>query len=156
MIELIQNWAIGVGTVLVSGLLIKKVIVPQIKNRLTPLITKYLASRLTAALAGGGIDDMAVRQWFQQVTYATVMLAEAKFPDEGMGPDKYKFVFGLITKAIPMAGPILEKHGTTLADAINDAVIQMDQTFKMLIDDNVKLIETLPWTPPKGIVRKPQ
>lgn len=156
MIEAIQGWALGVGVLFGSGILIKKVIVPLIKNRLTPMITNYLATRLTAALAGGGIDDNAVRQWFQQIVAATVILAEAKFPDKGIGPDKFKFVFGLITKAIPMAGPILAKHGTTLADAINDAVIRMDQTFKMLVDDNVKAIEPLPWTPPKGIVRKPQ
>lgn len=118
-----------------------------IKGKLPRLLSKMMGGRLRAALRGDGIADKDVREYVQQITYATVMLAEKKFPNEGMGKDKFEFVFKLLSQSVPWLSGFIKDNGSNLAEVINNTVKEMDAEFQRLISSNKKKIALLPYTP---------
>jgi len=103
-----------------------------LSGHLPKFIAGLVSARLLASLKGAGIKDEDVRKYVQQITYATVVLAEAKFPDKGMGKEKYRMVFELLSKTFPFLAVLLKSQGGRLEELINTTAIEMDKTFKYL------------------------
>jgi len=118
-------------------------------GKIPKFIAQSLADRLAEGLKGAGIEDEDVKKYIQQITYATVVLAEAKFPDKGMGKEKLKLVTELLSNTFPFLSSFLKNHGTHLEELINKTVIEMDKSLLYLTDKykHTSVIAPLPIAP---------
>lgn len=134
---------IGAAGIPFAAWAMKKWMWPWLKKTTPQMLADWIAPRIAAALKGEGINDEDVKEWFEQVTFATVLLAEKKFPDEGMGQEKFQYVFRLIETWAPWAKPFLDSQGTDLSQWINFHVIKMDRVFENAIKKNWKAPQML-------------
>lgn len=145
MLDNIKAWAAGIGVAFVMA----RYVWPYLKKKLPALITGYMGPRLLAAIKGGGSTDNDISLFIKQVTYAVVVLAEAKFPDKGVGKEKFDWVYAQLSLAFPIMAPFLEDYGTDLAELINIAVVEMDTQFKQIkeLGEKSPAIMMLPTSP---------
>lgn len=145
MIDNLKVWALGLTVAFVMG----RYVWPYLKAKVPGWITGYIGPRLLAAMKGGGATDEDLGRFIKQITYAVVVLAEAKFPDKGIGQKKFDWVYSYLSTAFPILEPFLEDYGKDLAELINAAVLEMDAQFKQIkaLGDNSPVIMMLPETP---------
>jgi len=145
MLDNIKAWVFGVGVVFVMG----RYVFPYLQSKVPKLLTGYIGPRLLAAMKGGGATDDDLARFIKQITYAVVVLAEAKFPDKGVGKQKFDWVYYYLSTAFPIMAPFLEDYGMDLAKIINESVMQMDKQFKDIKDlgEKAPVIMMLPEVP---------
>ncbi len=145
MIDSVKAWAVGLSVAFVMG----RYVWPYLKANVPGMIAGYLGPRLLAALKGGGATDEDLGRFIKQVTYAVVVLAEAKFPDKGIGKEKFEWVYNYLSLAFPIMAPFLAKYDKDLSELINACVMEMDEQFRQIknLGDNAPAIMMLPESP---------
>jgi len=145
MIDTIKAWAVGISIAFVMG----RYVWPYLKAKVPGWIVGYMGPRLLAALKGGGATDEDISRFITQVTYAVVVLAEAKFPDKGLGKQKFDWAYSYLSTAFPIMEPFLTDYGKDISELVNAAVIQMDEQFREIkaLGDNSPAIMMLPTVP---------
>lgn len=145
MIDNIKAWAVGLSIAFVMG----RYVWPYLKAKVPGWITGYMGPRLLAAMKGGGATDEDLSRFIKQITYAVVVLAEAKFPDNGIGQKKFDWVYNYLSLAFPIMAPFLAKYDKDISELINASVMEMDEQFRQIkaLGDNSPAIMMLPETP---------
>jgi len=145
MIDTAKAWLVGLSIAFV----LSRYVWPYLKAQVPALIIGYMGPWLLAAIKGGGATDDDIALFIKQVTYSVVVLAEAKFPDKGVGKQKFEWVYAQLSLAFPIMGPFLADYGKDISEIINIAVVEMDTQFKQIKDlgDNSPAIMMLPTSP---------
>ena len=144
MFDDMRAWAAGIGIMVALPF-----VWAYLRKHVPKKVASFFGSRLLAGLRGEGIDDEDIKLYIRQITYATVVLAEAKFPDKGLGKKKFKLVFDLLSNSFPFLESFLSKQGSELGKVINLTVMEMDREFKLLKTAHGKenIVMHLPATP---------
>ncbi len=103
---------------------------PILKKKVPPYLADQLGKAMFAGLSGAGLKDPDIVEWLEGVTFHTVVLCEKKFPDAGLGQERFKLAAEFLCRTFPWLAPFLASQGDNLADLINRSVVAMDAKMK--------------------------
>ncbi len=82
-------------------------------------VVTYAMKQISAAMAGGGLDDPDYKEFVIAVAKAVIHLAEHKIPASGAGAERKKWVSGLLSKWFPT------KTAEEISDLIENTLIEI-------------------------------
>ena len=119
-----QEWIIGGLIALAAPLGIK-----WAGKRSINFLAHYLSKKLLVGLKGEGLEDEDVKAFLHDVTLSFIRLAERKLPDQGLGPERKKWMLDFLLSRLPF----LKQYESTMSELIDELVKQNDQQLKDLL-----------------------
>ncbi len=95
MKEHLINWALGIGASVAVPL-----VLGYLGSKLLPMLKAWEIRRLMA-LINAKTGDPALDQFERDLILALAKLAQAKFPKDGLGPERKKLMVDFLTAKVP-------------------------------------------------------
>ena len=94
--EAVNGWMVGGALAIALPFAWRYLKGPGVK-----FLVGWAIGQLRKALAGTGVEDADLKQFEKDITWAFIKLAQRKFPKDGMGPERKKWLVDFLTSKVP-------------------------------------------------------